>query len=224
MDRKHGSIAQRFRVQFTAMACENTIEVFANNVNNVNIAANGVNAPYADSADAAHRALNAAVAEVKRIEAKYSRYRDDSVVSIINRNAGIAATHIDAETAQLLDFADVCFRQSDGLFDITAGVLRRVWNFNLARVPDDAALATVLPLIDWSCVKRESGTRPSIFLPTIGMEIDFGGFGKEYAADRAAAVLLSHGFHNGFVELGGGTAYFQPLEAHLINVGVVHRF
>lgn len=43
----------------------------------------------------------------------------------------------------------------------------------------------------------------SIFLPQKKMEIDFGGFGKEYAADRAAEVFLSLGIQHGLVDLGG---------------------
>ena len=48
------------------------------------------------------------------------------------------------------------------------------------------------------------------FLPKPGMEIDFGGFGKEYAADRAAAVLMSYGLHHGFVNLGGDVVVTGP--------------
>ncbi len=64
-----------------------------------------------------------------RIEAKYSRYRDDSVTTRINRAAGGEPVAIDAETAALLRYADQCYAQSGGLFDITSGVLRRVWDF-----------------------------------------------------------------------------------------------
>ncbi len=42
------------------------------------------------------------------------------------------------------------------------------------------------------------------------MEIDFGGFGKEYAADRAAATLLSHGVRHGFVDLAGDVVVTGP--------------
>ena len=109
---------QRYTYPFRAMACDNMIEL------------------YAASRDEAERAAQAAIAEVQRIEARYSRYRDDSVVSQLNHAAGICSVEVDAETAQLLDFADACYRQSDGLFDITSGVLRRVWNFKAERPPD----------------------------------------------------------------------------------------
>jgi thiamine biosynthesis lipoprotein len=141
----------------------------------------------------------AAIAEVRRIEAKYSRYRPDSVASGINRAAGRAPVEIDEETAGLLEFADHLWRLSGGLFDITSGVLRRAWDFKAGVPPAPARLRELLPLVGWDRVVR--GER-SVRLES-GMELDFGGLGKEYAADRAAAVLASHGVFHGLVNLGG---------------------
>jgi thiamine biosynthesis lipoprotein len=67
--------------------------------------------------------------EARRIEAKFSRYRADSVVSAINGGAG-TAVQVDAETAVLIDYAAHCYELSGGLFDITSGVLRRAWKFD----------------------------------------------------------------------------------------------
>jgi thiamine biosynthesis lipoprotein len=180
---------ERFRYTFPAMAGENVIEL------------------YASRRSEGDEAARAAIAEVRRIEAKYSRYRDDSVTSAINRAAGLDPVEIDAETGLLLDYADTCFRESEGKFDITSGVLRRAWNFRADRPPSRGAIEPLLSLIGWSRVTRDTGT---IRLPTRGMELDFGGFGKEYAADRAAAVLLSHRLHHAFVNLGGDVVVTGP--------------
>ena len=108
-----------FRFSFRAMAAEHELTIDANDE------------------PAAARAAHAAIADVSRIERKYSRYRDDSVTTAINRAAGAAAVAIDAETAALLRYADACHAQSDGVFDITSGVLRRAWDFR--RDPPRAA-------------------------------------------------------------------------------------
>jgi thiamine biosynthesis lipoprotein len=42
------------------------------------------------------------------------------------------------------------------------------------------------------------------------MEIDFGGIGKEYAADRAATVCAEHGIRHGLVNLGGDVRAVGP--------------
>jgi FAD:protein FMN transferase len=142
-----------------------------------------------------------AINEVRRIEAKYSRYLETSIVSQINRAAGSdQPINVDDETAQLLNFAASLARESDGLFDITSSVLRHVWNFREPKLPDPQSLADALSLVGWSHVEWDG---EYIRLPTRGMEIDFGGFGKEYAADRAAVLAQTLGARHGFVNLGG---------------------
>jgi thiamine biosynthesis lipoprotein len=154
------------------------------------------------SAARAKRAAAAAVAEVLRIERKYSRYRDDSVVAAINRAAGRARIRIDAETAALLHYADRCHAMSDGRFDVTSGVLRRVWNFRAAppRLPLQREIDAVRPLIGW---ERVQWSDRDVRLPLPGMELDFGGVGKEYAADRVATICRDNGLVHVLVNLGG---------------------
>jgi thiamine biosynthesis lipoprotein len=177
-----------------------------------------------DAADAsiAAAAARAAIAEVQRIEAKYSRYRDDTVTTAINRAAGRDAVAIDTETAALLRYADECHRLSDGAFDITSGVLRRAWDFRRKppRLPDAGVLDALRGLIGWS---RVEWSEASIRLPQAGMEIDFGGIGKEYAADRAATVLAEAGIANALVNLGGDVRALgrQPAGAPW-RIGIVH--
>ncbi len=150
-----------------------------------------------------------AIDEVRRIEIKYSRYRPDSIVSRINAAAGQSSIDCDDETAALFGYADALYSASGGLFDITSGVLRRAWNFRETRIPDAAQLQPLLALIGWADVQWQAGAR-MVALPRAGMEIDFGGFGKEYAADRAAAILVENGAHHGYVNLGGDMRVVGP--------------
>ena len=161
----------------------------------------------ADTAAQAEVLAQPAIDEVRRIERKYSRYRDDSVVSTINAHAGIGPVSCDEETWALINFADQLHRQSEGLFDITSGVLRHAWNFAEPRVPTAAELEPLCALVDWPAVERHAN---HIFLPRQGMEIDLGGFGKEYAADRAAQVLKQQGVAHGYVNLAGDMRFLGP--------------
>ena len=145
--------------------------------------------------------------EVRRIEAKYSRYQVGSVVSRINAEAGRGWVTCDDETLALLDSADTLFDTSGGLFDITSGVLRRAWNFRQAQLPSHETLLGLCQLVDWRSVQRKG---QNVRLPKVGMELDFGGFGKEYAADRAAAVLLRQGVRHGYVNLAGDIRVLGP--------------
>lgn len=161
----------------------------------------------ADDAGQVRAGAEAAMAEVRRIERKYSRYAPSSWLSRLNAAAGVQAVPCDTETRALLDYADTLYRSSQGLFDITAGVLRQAWDFRTPRVPAAAELAAVRARIGWSLVRRDEG---SVYLPQPGMEIDLGGFGKEYAADRAAAVLRQCGLQRGYVNLAGDLHVIGP--------------
>ena len=70
--------------------------------------------------------MREAVAEARRIEAKFSRYRPTSVVSEINDEAGGSPVAIDEETETLLRAALALAALTEGRFDPTVGVLRRV--------------------------------------------------------------------------------------------------
>ncbi|NND69530.1 MAG: FAD:protein FMN transferase [Halioglobus sp.] len=152
----------------------------------------------------AQAALEAAEQEVRRLEAKYSRYLDDSLTSCINDAAGTGeAVAIDTETAALLNYADTAWRESDGLFDLTSGVLRRAWDFRSGTPPAAEAVAELLPLVGWDKVRWD---KTSVSLPVAGMELDFGGCVKEYAADSAAMALRRAGVQVALVDLAGDLA------------------
>ncbi|SFF52875.1 thiamine biosynthesis lipoprotein [Fontimonas thermophila] len=158
--------------------------------------------------DAQLRAAAQAVhAEVLRLEAKYSRYRADSLTQRINATAGKTGIDVDDETAALLDYAEVAWRESGGLFDPTSGVLRRAWDFRTQRLPTQAEIARLLPLVGWH---RVCWQRPHLRLPQAGMELDFGGWVKEYAADSAAARARALGIDHGYIELGGDIRVLGP--------------
>jgi thiamine biosynthesis lipoprotein len=181
--------APAFAVRFGAMASDCEIMLAA-----------------ASEADA-RRLAGPAMAEVRRIETKYSRYRTDSVVGQINANAGAGWTVLDPETEALLAYAGTLHQASGGLFDATSGVLRRAWNFRGTRCPTQAELEPVLALIGWELLEHAPGRAR---LARAGMELDFGGFGKEYAADRACAALQAAGVRHGYVNLGGDVRAVGP--------------
>ncbi len=140
----------------------------------------------AETAGAVGRAIET---EARRIECKYSRYRTDSVVSQINNGSGDVII-VDHETSELLQFATRCFEISGGLFDITSGVLRRVWKFDGSdNVPDASQIKPLLASIGW---EKVSWSPPAISLPA-GMEIDWEGWQRNMLwIGRWAPFAKSH--------------------------------
>ena len=150
----------------------------------------------------------AAEAEVGRIEARYSRYRGDSELARINLVAAAGgATDVDPETAGLIAYAKACFQSGEGAFDITSGPLRQAWNFALPRLPEQREIDALLPRIGLDKVTLSEGR---LSFAQAGMELDLGGLGKEYAADRAAEVCCNLGARHGFVDLGGDIRVIGP--------------
>jgi thiamine biosynthesis lipoprotein len=129
------------------------------------------------------RALGAyAAAEARRIDEKFSRYKADSVVAAMLESRGRSIT-VDDETAKLLDYGEMLWRVSEGRFDLTSGILRHAWQFEEAtQAPDPQRIPELMRYVGW---QRLQWTSPVLTLPA-GMEVDFGGIGKEYAVDRVA--------------------------------------
>lgn len=155
--------------------------------------------------------------EAWRIEDKFSRYLAGNIVDRINRADGTPVT-VDPETAGLLDFATTLHELSAGRFDITSGVLRRVWHFDGSdKVPPADAVAATLEWVGWH---RVAWAAPVLQMPP-GMEIDLGGIGKEYAVDRCAALLRERDAPPCLVNFGGDlVATAAPRQRDAWSVGI----
>jgi FAD:protein FMN transferase len=134
-------------------------------------------------------------------EAKFSRYRDDSMLSRINRSAGGGWVETDAEMEHMLGLAESLHRRTEGVIDPTLLPLQLVWDWRKARekLPDEREVEGALALTGLEKVERRPG---AVRLPERGMGLDFGGFGKEYAVDYLARMAGEHGITDFLVDLG----------------------
>ena len=141
---------------------------------------------------------------VASLEQRYSRYREDSLVSLINRRAGSPQrTKIDPETRALLELAKTLWEATGGLFDITSGPLRRAWDFQSGAPVRPERIEAARSLIGWEHLEWDG---PYLRLPMRGMELDLGGIVKEYAVDCAVKRLRDAGVLSGMVDLAGDIA------------------
>jgi thiamine biosynthesis lipoprotein len=176
---------------------------------------------FAASEAKARQVAALAVAEVARLDAKYTSYRDDSFLAEINRAAAAGGRiEVDPETARLLDYADACHRESDGLFDVTAGALCSAWRREGGALPDAARLERALARVGW---QRLEWRAPALAFPLADMQLDLGGVVKEYAADRVVALCRAQGVRAGLVNLGGDLAILGPRpDGQPWRIGVRH--
>ena len=150
----------------------------------------------------AQKILDTIQTETLRIEQKFSRYRDDNIIYQINHSKNQAIT-VDEETARLIEFATELYEMSEGLFDITSGVLRQAWVFDGSdNIPEKEAVDALMSKVGWQKVKWDS----RIIQLQYGMEIDLGGIGKEYAVDRCVQLVRDLTDQSVLVNFGGDLA------------------
>jgi thiamine biosynthesis lipoprotein len=130
---------------------------------------------------------------------------------------------VSPETLLILKRSLEIAKLTDGGFNIAIGPAVQAWSVTeQARIPDQAELNRLRPLIDLSQVQidEDAGT---VFLAVPGMRVDIGGIGKGFAADRAAAVMQAAGATGGVVALSGDIKAFGRLpDAKRFAVGVQH--
>lgn len=161
-----------------------------------------------------------AVGWVQAFEAKYSRFKPDSLVSRINAAAGDHWVDVDAEMEELLNLCANLHSITRGVLDPTALPLIRLWNYKAEHpvVPETHQIAYARELVGWPKVQRQPGR---IFLPRAGMSLDFGGFGKEYAVDMVAQLAVSQGIPDILVDFGHDLrALGHPPERSCWHVGL----
>lgn len=123
-------------------------------------------------------------AELERLERDYSRFRQDSLLSQLNRGE-FNNRALPTEMSALLNYAQHAYEVSDQLFDITTGVLRRVWDFRSGVPPTRDQVDSIMKFVGWQKLNWDG---QCLSLPE-GMELDLGGLVKEFAVDRVVSLL-----------------------------------
>lgn len=141
--------------------------------------------------------------EARRLEQKFSRYVNTGIVHKINSGKG-KPVEVDEETAKLIDYAFECHQISEGLIDITSGVLREIWDFSSpdSPVPNEKKIQEYRARVG---LKKVKWSKPYVQLPKF-MQIDLGGIVKEYAVDRALELVSKSSNFASLVNFGGDIA------------------
>ena len=157
---------------------------------------------------AAKKAATAALAEIKRLENLLSTWIPDSEISQINSAAGRHSVKVSKESMDVIERSLEMADLTGGAFNIAVGPAVKAWDASQdGRIPSLEELNEIRPLIDLSQLKLDQKGR-TVYLEKTGMQIDIGGIGKGYAADRAAVVMKSSGALAGVVAISGDIETF----------------
>lgn len=142
--------------------------------------------------------LREAEGRVRALEGLLSVTDQDSEVYTLNHTG---AAELSPETAALLSSAlELCGR-TEGALDISIYPVLRSWGFTTGEysVPNDEALAALLPMVDYTRIELEGDAAT---LPD-GMEIDLGSVAKGYTGAALAEFLREGGVTSALLDLGG---------------------
>ena len=163
---------------------------------------------WSDDESSAKAASEAVFDEFRRLDQLLSNWVDTSEVSKINAAAGVSAVPVGDETLKIIQFAQAVSKKSGGAFDITVGAYRGLWKFDEDKdgtLPDPKDVAARRKLTGWRDVVVDA-KKKTVKLRRKGMAITLGGIAKEYAVDRAVAILRGRGV-NDFIMQAGGDLY-----------------
>jgi thiamine biosynthesis lipoprotein len=163
---------------------------------------------FARNKDRGAELMEAAFGEIERVEALLSSYRPGSEVTRINRHAARGPVTTDPETFGLIERALEYSEITHGAFDVTVGRLLKAWGFfgGTGHTPSAEELRAAREASGWKGVTLSPDTRSVRFRKT-GLELDFGGMGKGWALDRAAALLKGLGVNAALLGLGKSSYY-----------------
>jgi thiamine biosynthesis lipoprotein len=139
---------------------------------------------------------------VQEFEQRYSRYLENSWLSLVNASAGIKPIPLTEKDALVLRAGSFAFFQSNQTIDPSCLPLTALWQKakDKNQLPQEHEISEAKELVNWQNVQI---SEDEILLPFQGMGLDFGGFGKEYAVDQVAEKLRLLSCQNFLVDFGG---------------------
>jgi FAD:protein FMN transferase len=172
-----------------------------------------------DDPETAQRLLAAVMDEMRRIEAAYSPYRDDSELSRLNREAAAGWVPVSAELIDLLTRSARMSELTDGAFDVTYASVGRYYDYRAGQRPDAATVRRAIDAIDYRYVQVDAaGGRVRFAHPAV--HVDLGGIGKGYAVDRCIAILRQAGVTQASVSAGGDSYILGDRRGEPWTVGI----
>jgi len=174
--------------------------------------------------DQGRQAIAAVLREFDRLHRAYHAWQDSELTAL---NAAIAAgqpLEVKPELADFVREAQAFAQQGDYLFDPGIGRLIKLWGFQA-----DEFRAELPPAAE---IKAWLAAKPSIADLSIDgntvksrkrqVALDFGGYLKGVALDRAAAILQQQGIHNALINIGGNIMALGSKQGKAWRVGIQH--
>ena len=172
----------------------------------------------------AHAAMGEVLREFDRLHRTYHAWQPSDLTALNDAIAAGRPHTVSAELAALIRRAQELAAKGDYLFDPGVGRLVELWGFHDDEfkpvLPDPAALAKLVaakPSI--ADLKLEGNVVTS---RNRAVALDFGGYLKGVALDRAAAIFKARGIDNALINIGGNVLALGSKGDQPWRVGIRH--
>ncbi|MCW3126714.1 MAG: FAD:protein transferase [Bacteroidetes bacterium] len=157
----------------------------------------------ADSREQADFFLQKGIEEIQRIEQLLTEFNEESITSLINRQAGHDPVRVEPEVYDLLTRSIRISDMTQGAFDITVGPLKQLYKFRKGAntFPDKKVLREALNKVGYRHIAMLPDSK--VVLKKEGMRISFAAIGKGYAADKVKQLWTKLGVTCGVVNASG---------------------
>jgi FAD:protein FMN transferase len=164
-------------------------------------------------------ALDKAISELDRVERLMSIYRQDSQLSVLNRDGSVE--NPDPLFVKVLGSAIAWARRSGGAFDPT---VQPLWDlFRRAQqngsAPDEQAIEVARSHVDW---RQLHVSTCRIELNGEGTAVTLNGIAQGFAVDRVVEVLQEYGVGQGLIDCGEIGALGVNATGKPWSIGIQH--
>ena len=151
--------------------------------------------------------IDIAINEIRRIENLISEWQENTIISEVNRNAGIRPVKVDKEVFDLTKNALKFSQLSNGAFDISIASMDKIWKFDgsIWEMPAENIIKNAIRNVNYENIILDS-VNSTIYLKNKGIKIGFGATGKAYSADKTKKLMQSLGVKAGIINASGDIA------------------
>ena len=163
---------------------------------------------YAQDSVNANKQARACFELIDSLNHIFSNYDSSSELTSINNNAGIAKNIASPLMWELIMQSKEAYIKSKGAYNIAMGPLTQLWRTvrRLKQFPSQVQIKNKLLLCDFNKIQLNNQDH-SIYLPAKGMQLDFGGIGKGYIAQKVVDYLKKEGVTASLVDAGGDIVF-----------------
>jgi len=170
------------------------------------------------------KAIAAVLREFDRLHRAYHAWQDSELTILNSAIFSGRPQQVSPELAEFVQEAQALSKQGDYLFDPGIGQLIKLWGFQAdefkAELPAQADIQAWLRSKPSIADIRIDGQ--TITSRNRNVALDFGGYLKGVALDRAAAILRAQGINNALINIGGNIMALGSKEGKKWRVGIQH--